>query len=74
MAATLGLLQQINRISVRRLQPRLSQLRCFHNKLSGQNYGLAKLRLASTEVGRTVQIQNGEVMYVKHVFPILGGS
>lgn len=68
MAAALGLLHQINRISVRRLQPRLSQLRCFHNRIFQQNHGLAKLRLTSTEPGRNVQMQNGKSA---HVFVLL---
>lgn len=61
MAAALGLVQQINRISVRYLLPRVSQLKCCHNMFSRQNYGLAKLRLMSTEPERTVQIKNGKV-------------
>lgn len=57
MAAALGLVQQINRISVRYLQPRLLQFRCFHNNFSRHSRVIANERLKHS--ARVVQLQNG---------------
>ena len=52
MAATLGLL---HRISSRVLPHRLSQVRSFYSGLSLQKYGLAKIRLNTDKIQRTVE-------------------